>query len=429
MSTEIHLDKDLRDDMLKLVRYKIMFVRREYEVAFPEEEDLVSDNMDGSAFTAWKIAQFVQNLSNATEPIPATHTRVPQKWIDKAYAEEYWKDGYLTGIPHEDKKYLRVYYEVLDRYPREKFKYEEQQIRILEQIRDNVKQKSEGGAQTSGSTQTASSTQPAGTTQTAGQANPWDDLQKRLEDNTVRLRYLRFGFQLCSKKLAVDVGRAYAQYNDYGEFKAPKSVNQESLQKAFSEGLKRPFSSAGLESFPARYRGINRLYDFKTKKEIPTEEPPWNMTWEKGTTNTPDLYIQRVVGSLEKHYSSETLPPLAPKKVDLALNVYRKDIGITGWLTTWVQFPSEMALISYEIEQGTFLWIGQVLTRELKVPPNMENLFWMFLEWNVPDEKAYFMYGLQFKISFDDCTATVVTESPIPGQPVGVRKSRFDRVG
>jgi len=136
-------EKDLHDDMLKLVRYNVLFVRREYEVAFPEQEDLVSDNMDGSAFTAWKIAEFIQNLA-IKDPanIPPTHIAVPQKWIDKSYAQEYWTDsekgGYLSGIPHEDKKYLRVYFEVLERYPREKFKYEEQQIRVLEEIRDKL---------------------------------------------------------------------------------------------------------------------------------------------------------------------------------------------------------------------------------------------------------------------------------------------------
>jgi len=123
-------DKDLHDDMLKLVRYKVLFVRREYEYAFPEQEDLVSDNMDGSAFTAWKIAEFIQDLHRQT-------TRVPLKWKDKNYPpREFIKDGYLNGIPHEDKKYLRVYFEVLERYPREKFKYEEQQIKVLEDIRD-----------------------------------------------------------------------------------------------------------------------------------------------------------------------------------------------------------------------------------------------------------------------------------------------------
>jgi len=132
------MDKDLHDDMLKLVRYKVLFVRREYEVAFPEKEDLVSDNMDGSAFTAWKIAEFIQELQRG-------ETSVPAKWVDKGYPKNsessgssFVKDGKLLGLPPEDKKYLRVYYQVLERYPREKFKYEEQQIRVLEEIRDKL---------------------------------------------------------------------------------------------------------------------------------------------------------------------------------------------------------------------------------------------------------------------------------------------------
>src|SRR5688572_26987 len=40
------MDKDLRDDTLKLVRYKILFVKRDYEHAFAEQEALVSDNLD-----------------------------------------------------------------------------------------------------------------------------------------------------------------------------------------------------------------------------------------------------------------------------------------------------------------------------------------------------------------------------------------------
>src|SRR5215470_11090284 len=39
-------DKDLRDDMLKLIRYKILFVKRDLEYAFPEKEELVSENTD-----------------------------------------------------------------------------------------------------------------------------------------------------------------------------------------------------------------------------------------------------------------------------------------------------------------------------------------------------------------------------------------------
>src|SRR5258708_36392509 len=69
-------DKDLHDDMLKLVRYKILFVLREYEHAFPEQEDLVSDNMDASAFTACEIAEFTHDL----HPAPPL---MPRKWSDQ----------------------------------------------------------------------------------------------------------------------------------------------------------------------------------------------------------------------------------------------------------------------------------------------------------------------------------------------------------
>ena len=124
------MDRDLRDDMLKLVRYKVLFVKREYEHAFPEQEDLVSENLDGSAFTAWKVAEFIQDLARHK-------TEVPFKW-GKSYPEGHRTGTVLTGLPDEDKKYLRVYYEVMDRYPREKFKYEEEQISVLEDIRDEL---------------------------------------------------------------------------------------------------------------------------------------------------------------------------------------------------------------------------------------------------------------------------------------------------
>lgn len=137
-------DKDLADDMLKLVRYKILFVRREYEVAFPEQEDLVEDNMDSTSFAAWKVAEFIQRIHRDGADLPA-------RWKDRRYPFEKDDNGKykyldadgkrLLGLPEADKKYLRVYYEVLDRYPREKFKHEEQQIRVLEEIRDALPKK------------------------------------------------------------------------------------------------------------------------------------------------------------------------------------------------------------------------------------------------------------------------------------------------
>ena len=121
------MDKNLNDDMLKLVRFKVLFVKRDYEHAFPEEEALVADNMDGSAFTAWKIAEFIQGLNNKPKEVSSKF-----KDYDKSHRDETRRDGiYLKSLREDDKKYLRVYYEVLERYPREMLHYQEDHLAEL----------------------------------------------------------------------------------------------------------------------------------------------------------------------------------------------------------------------------------------------------------------------------------------------------------
>ena len=127
-------DTDLSDDMLKLVRYKILFVKRDYETAFPEKEELVFDNMTGEAFAAWKVAEFIQQLGKI---------EVPPKWKRKNYPKrgEEAKDRdskYINSLDEDDKKYLRVYFEVLARYEREEARHAEDQIRVLEDIRNRL---------------------------------------------------------------------------------------------------------------------------------------------------------------------------------------------------------------------------------------------------------------------------------------------------
>jgi len=389
ITKERKMDRDLRDDMMKLVRYKVLFVKREYEHAFKEQEDLVSENMDGSAFTAWKVAEFIQSLAKHKTPVPT-------KW-GKTYPQGYRSGDVLTGLPDEDKKYLRVYFEVMDRYPREKFKYEEEQISVLEDIRDELKRKRAAGA--------------------PKPSHAFDDIEKRLEANKFRLKYQRQGFQLNHGKLSTEVADVFAKFRDFGEFKALAFTDKQ-LDKAFANGVKTPFSPAGLNRFPGKWQGINKHYDL-TGKEIPEDQTTWHMTWSDGTF-VDNIYKQTVVGSKEKHYSDDNLPDLSEKKVDLALNLYRKEIGITGWLSTYVETRSEMALIAYELEEGAFLWIGQVLTEKLE-PVENEKLFWMFFEWKPKAESHYYMYGLMFEIDFDEPSARHF-------EPQGVRKARFDLV-
>ena len=177
-------DRDLSGDDLKLVRYKVLFTKRNYEQAFPEQEELLYDDMDVSRFTAWKIAEFVQSLDDEPDPsrritnkkfatylmdkdgpddgrgaaaasssppatgvgigsAPATGGTGKGDNRNKKYQYITVDDDryFLADLPHEDKKYLRLFYEALDRFPREEFKHEERQIEVLEEISQNLKKK------------------------------------------------------------------------------------------------------------------------------------------------------------------------------------------------------------------------------------------------------------------------------------------------
>lgn len=141
---------------LILWRYKVLFIKRDLEYAFSEAEDLVPN--DVTDITAWKIAEFIQELGHCK-------VRVPGKWIEKRYPnpKKYWrldcdsdkKGGrevenieeacnsnipiYLIGLPEDDKQYLRLYSQQLASYPRQDPKYAERQIEVLEQIRDRIR--------------------------------------------------------------------------------------------------------------------------------------------------------------------------------------------------------------------------------------------------------------------------------------------------
>lgn len=92
-------DKDLSNDLVKLVSYSIVSIERDRERKLYEGEKIVTDNMTGEAFATWMIAEFVQE--------------------------------YPHRVTHEEKKYLRVYYSVLDSWVRESLHYEQKQLDIL----------------------------------------------------------------------------------------------------------------------------------------------------------------------------------------------------------------------------------------------------------------------------------------------------------
>ena len=122
------------DNNASVVQYQVVFLKRDWEALLHDEMTLVTSNMDGNGLTAWKIAEFVQAMGRCEVP-------VPNKWLGRLdelpgkgnYQE---KDGvyYMTGLREDDKKYLRITYQILDVLTREEPEYDKDQTKAVEAI-------------------------------------------------------------------------------------------------------------------------------------------------------------------------------------------------------------------------------------------------------------------------------------------------------
>ncbi len=98
----------LTDDELKLVSYTINYVKRDEErILYGPSVKLVSDNMTSDAFTTWVVADWLSNP-------PENRTEI-------------------------DRKFIRVSYEVIGRWPKQRLKFRENQLEALRGIEKAIK--------------------------------------------------------------------------------------------------------------------------------------------------------------------------------------------------------------------------------------------------------------------------------------------------
>jgi hypothetical protein len=156
--------QDLNDDMVKLVAYTIVSVRRGHERILDGGEGtlLVKGKMTRDAFTSYIIARYLQKEVSKDDKEEAIRELI--KALDRYLCEGKEDDtrkfaqllkGYLqdaftdeqkheTGkkkfrqIPDQDRKFLRVHFVVSNRWRREPEKFEEEQVAVLEEISEAI---------------------------------------------------------------------------------------------------------------------------------------------------------------------------------------------------------------------------------------------------------------------------------------------------
>lgn len=159
MSTDF---QNLNDDMVKLVAYAIVSVRRGHERILEGGEGtlLVKGKMTAESFTSFIIGRYLQqevSKDDKKEAIKALikaldrYLRKGANGDARKFAEQLrtflqealtdkneTQPKQLRRIEDEDRRFLRVHFVVSNRWPREPEKFEEEQIAVLEEIRQAI---------------------------------------------------------------------------------------------------------------------------------------------------------------------------------------------------------------------------------------------------------------------------------------------------
>ncbi len=108
----------LDDEAVKLVAYTIVSVKRGAEDVMKgnlaEGSLIVTERMSGETFATWMIGRYLQQADPED----------PKKQIRETIGD--------------DLKYLRIYFVVSTRWPREPLKFEEHEIEALQKIREEL---------------------------------------------------------------------------------------------------------------------------------------------------------------------------------------------------------------------------------------------------------------------------------------------------
>ncbi len=124
-------DQDLGGDDLKVVRYRIIFTKRDYEaVLYKADEEIVDYPTDGGSFGGLRVADFMGKLV-------AGRVDLPIEWRGTDYPK---RDAPKRGwkIPRDDQRYISFVYEVVRRVEREEAAYSKDKVKVLRQIRDAI---------------------------------------------------------------------------------------------------------------------------------------------------------------------------------------------------------------------------------------------------------------------------------------------------
>jgi hypothetical protein len=234
--------------------------------------------------------------------------------------------------------------------------------------------------------------------------DPFRPMLRHAEEYTDRYLAWRQGMRRCADALSAIFVQTYNRVANVGDF-PDLPIDPAQLSGILRAEIK-PFDEETFNRYGGPAKGTFRIYDFATGKEVGSSV--LYSYWDPKNLFVHGRYMKKISGADAGYFNPRQLPDLAEKKVDIILNSYRPDVGVTSWVEVYQHQRQQRTSFAYKLpHQHEILWFVRDVS--LGGKPVHNDVFMASHEWKGfwQGKVAYFMVGIFFEVDFNACTARV----------------------
>ncbi|MGH8070038.1 MAG: hypothetical protein ACRERE_33300 [Candidatus Entotheonellia bacterium] len=231
--------------------------------------------------------------------------------------------------------------------------------------------------------------------------DPFSDMLRHKNAYVDKYINWRRGFRNCSEVIVPYIADVFNTHLHMGEFPG-LAIDAQQLKAIFQRDIG-PFDEETFQRYGGPAKGIFRTYDLATLQEI--DVSALYSVWDPKILRINGRYAKKITGSNTRYFDPESLPDLSEGAVDLILNSYRQDVGLTSWVEIYQQGKRQRTSFAYKLpHQYEILWIVKDISQDGKLIEN--NVFMLSHEWKglFMGKTCYFMVAFFFEIDFKECT-------------------------
>ena len=230
--------------------------------------------------------------------------------------------------------------------------------------------------------------------------DPFYPLLRHKQDYKENYLRWREDFKKCKKELSRFIAALFNRHLSVGKFPGLK-IDEKALEENFGQ-IKKKFDLETFNRYAGKAKGHFHTYEYGTNEELNVNT--LYSYWQPETFQVNGRNAKKISGSFAGYFNPHNLPDLHNGEVDIILNSFSEDVGLTSWVEIYQKRRQQRTSFAYKLPNPhEILWFVKDISFD-GIPAD-DNVFMASHEWKGKENGKTFYYMVAFflEIDFRNC--------------------------